>query len=396
MSKKKPKPLPADLELIRLELAVNDCRPPEALSVSREEILEEIGYVLKPKMHERRIPPYGSVICPGKFKYQGASKVSSAPPLSSSFIRMGADGRRTFVVRPGGGDPELWQLDDPCETELDLLNLVRHTGGLALKRIESGLVSLIHDGWAYTIRGREWLARGPISDMADAVRQVAAGMTDVTAVLELCCYVLSPKNLGTTFVYFLKEPTTAEAETWTAKPDIRSLNLEIEAYEDYPQIVHLARHHDGAFLVGPDRRIRSLGGHLAFELKTAALIAPHGGTRHTSAKRYSYEHASSVVFVVSEDGHVSVFSDGARVADSPVLASGEARFLKALVPEKSGDVSYNQTTTTCQRCGKDLAIQIVTVIGWKEREEVSCPVCGQAAVSSAMCWSLAATPIKKL
>ncbi len=396
MSKKDRTHLPADLELVRLELYANNC-PLPLFSLEEKDILQEIAYVLKPKTHERRIPPYGSITCPGGFQYEGSSKLSSAPPLDPWLIRTLADGRRTLLVKAAGGIPELWRLEHPCETELDLLDLARATKGLVLKRIESGLVSLIFDGWAYTVRGREWLVRRPISEMTDAVRQVAPGLLGgAQPLLELCCYVLSPKNLGATFVLFLREPAEAETAPWARSPDIRLLSLDLGVPESYPQIVHLARHNDGAFLVDPQCRIRSLGAHLTYTSRAEELIGAHGGTRHTSAKRYSFEHAAAVVFVVSEDGHVSVFSDGVRVADSPVLASSEAQMLRASVPAKARDVSYARDVTTCPRCGKDLVIQIVTVIGWKDKEEVSCPVCGQEAVYSDMCWSLTATPIKKL
>jgi hypothetical protein len=159
MSKKNRRHLPAELELVRLELEMNNC-PVPSFSLAEEDILGEIAYLLKPKIHERRISPYGSIICPAAFRHQAGSRLASAPPLPSSFIRLAADGRRTFLVSAGGSIPELWQLNHPCETELDLLNLARETGGIIFKPIESGLVSLIFNGWAYTIRGREWLVRG--------------------------------------------------------------------------------------------------------------------------------------------------------------------------------------------------------------------------------------------
>jgi hypothetical protein len=266
---------------VRLELKTNNC-PVPSFFLAEEDLLQEIAYVLNPKAHERRIPPYGAIICPGAFQYHGSSKLSSAPPLSPSFTRNAADGRRTFFVNAAGGIPELWLLEDPCETELDLLNLSRETKGLALKRIESGLVSLIFDGWAYTIRGRQWLARRPISEIADAVRQVAPGLLGrAQALLELCCYVLSPKNLGTTFVFFLREPKEAEVATWAGSPDIGLLNLDVSVPEHYPQLVHLARHHDGAFLVNSQCRVQRLGGQLTYSRATEEFIEADRGTRHT-------------------------------------------------------------------------------------------------------------------
>jgi len=396
-TQKKLAGLAPDLELIRIELEVNDCAAAIESPTQAEVILKEIAFALKPRRHERRIAPYGSIVCPVPFSYPGATKVAESPSLSEEFLRACADGRHTILVQTQGAGAQLWQLEEPCDKELDLLNLSRHSGGVALKRIESGLVSLVHGGWVYTIRGRDWLVRGPVEDMAKAIRQVAPGTSWATEVLELCCYVLSPKNLGTTFVCFLEEPTPADSGPWIGKPDLKSLSLALTSHDDYSRISHLVRHHDGAFLVGPDSELRSLEGHLTFTAETAILVPamPNRGTRHASAKRYSYEHPACVVFVVSEDGYVSAFSDGAQVGNSPVLASREARALRSYVPGKARDVSHTTAVATCPRCKKDLLIQIVIIIGWKEMEEVSCPVCGEDSVYRTMCFSLQATPIKK-
>src|SRR5206468_11228305 len=96
----------------------------------------------------------------------------------------------------------------------------------------------------------------------------------------------------------------------------------------------------------------------------------------TSARWYSYEHPDTLVFTVSQDGRASVFSDGALIAESPVLtAESEARALRGYVPEKRGDVSDHTFDKDCNRCGKRLQIHDVTIIGWKQMETAHCPVC---------------------
>jgi len=48
------------------------------------------------------------------------------------------------------------------------------------------------------------------------------------------------------------------------------------------------------------------------------LIEARAGTRHTSAQRFSYDFAKGIIFVVSSDGPVTVFSDGMSVTDLEV------------------------------------------------------------------------------
>jgi hypothetical protein len=112
------------------------------------------------------------------------------------------------------------------------------------------------------------------------------------------------------------------------------------------------------------------------------------GTRHTSAKRYSFEHNRAVVFVVSQDVYVSIFSDGAKVFDSPLMmAREEERFLKGVSRPKQGDVSSREFITECSQCRKKLRVSEVVVIGWRDSEEAHCPVCS-TVVHSARCFSI--------
>src|SRR5688500_14178126 len=43
------------------------------------------------------------------------------------------------------------------------------------------------------------------------------------------------------------------------------------------------------------------------------LVTDPRGIRHRSARRFTYDHPATVAFVVSEDGPVTVFSDGAPI-----------------------------------------------------------------------------------
>ena len=53
-----------------------------------------------------------------------------------------------------------------------------------------------------------------------------------------------------------------------------------------------------------------------------------GGTRHTSARCYSYDEPRTLVITVSEDGPVTVFSHGAKLVElAPRSTDGEAELL---------------------------------------------------------------------
>lgn len=384
------------LELVRLELVTNYCDVEDIEGIPYSTILEEIRYTLNPDLHEGRIPPYGSILCSQEVPDELVDKRYSADIIGKPFMRRAADGRKTFLVYSGSEEPELCSMSEDYATELDLIKLSRSCAGLVLKRRDSGLVTLVYRENVYTIRNRQWLRRNPILGMTGAIQQhYAAIESDIAGrILELCCYILSPLGIGTTLVWFVQEPGPTESSPWADCPDTRALGLRAGQQEHYQAIAHLARHHDGAFLLGPESDVRSLGAHLKYSPKTATHVSGYRGTRHTSAKRYSFEHERALVFVVSEDGCVSVFSDGFKISDSPLYpAFEEAAGLKKMVPGKAKDVSADSFEHNCDECGKPLRIEQVTVIGWKEKEGALCPYCGKVAYS-AMCWSLKALPLK--
>lgn len=387
-----------DLELIRLELVKNRCNIEEIEGVPYTIILEEIAYTLNPEIHEGRIPPYGSILCREGRADEFIQHRYDTKVLDKLFMRRGADGRRNYLVYSGKADPELCSLNENYESELDLINLSRSCSGVILKRRDSGLTTLVYRGHVFTIHNRRWVVRKPISEMVEAIRQHYADVdVDITKrILELCCYILSPLGIGATFVWFIREPTSDEASLWKGHPDLRVLDLHAVDEGDYQEIAHLARHHDGAFLLEPQGEIRSLGAHLTYKPETAGRLSPYRGTRHTSAKYYSFEHERSLIFVVSEDGYVSTFSDGFKISDSPLYpAYEEAHGLKKMVPAKARDVFADSFQKPCKECGKLLRIEEVTVLGWKEHEEAYCPFCGKIA-HTAMCWSVKAFPLKVL
>jgi endogenous inhibitor of DNA gyrase (YacG/DUF329 family) len=203
-------------------------------------------------------------------------------------------------------------------------------------------------------------------------------------------------GIGATLVWFIEEPTPSELETGGTDVNIEALGLRVTERSDYSQIIHFAGQEDGAFVIGPKGDVRSVGLHLNYGRGAEDLISKYKGTRHTSAKRYSFEQERAVVFVVSQDGHVSIFSDGSKVSDSPLLRAGEeANILRRIVPSKAGDVTTSSLDRTCPRCGKTVKIELVSVVGLKEPAEAQCPICSEVVYKD-MCWSARAFVLKRL
>jgi DNA integrity scanning protein DisA with diadenylate cyclase activity len=78
---------------------------------------------------------------------------------------------------------------------------------------------------------------------------------------------------------------------------------------------------DGASLFDGSGTLRALGAHLVPSRRAESAIDVLGGTRHTSARRFSHDHPTAVVVVVSEDGPVTVFEHGEVRASSSAGSS---------------------------------------------------------------------------
>jgi len=84
---------------------------------------------------------------------------------------------------------------------------------------------------------------------------------------------------------------------------------------------HLLTYTDGAVIL--DAQTSDRCGSATKILWKQASIEARAGTRHTSAQRFSYDFAKGIIFVVSSDGPVTVFSDGMSVTDLEVRFADE-------------------------------------------------------------------------
>jgi hypothetical protein len=149
-------------------------------------------------------------------------------------------------------------------------------------------------------------------------------------------------------------------------------------------------------MIGPKGDVLSVGHHLHASDKARNLVPETRGTRHTSARRYSFDEASVVVVTISQDGPVSIFSDGAFLGDvAPYSAELDAEALREAVPPKKEDIFDSEWEEICSRCGKTNVVQEVLITGWRETEEAYCQVC-RAQVAQTRCFKLGAYVKKTL
>ena len=79
-----------------------------------------------------------------------------------------------------------------------------------------------------------------------------------------------------------------------------------------PALLNALSQYDRAALVGRAGIVTTVGVHLRSS-EMSRTIPPYGGTRHTSAMRFTAYEPSAIAFVVSANGPLSVFVRGTRL-----------------------------------------------------------------------------------
>ena len=67
-------------------------------------------------------------------------------------------------------------------------------------------------------------------------------------------------------------------------------------------------------MIGPDGRVERRPTPSRSTTEAEQAVPQDRGMRHRSAARYTFDHAHTAAFVVSEDGPVTVFRHGRPVA----------------------------------------------------------------------------------
>ena len=127
------------------------------------------------------------------------------------------------------------------------------------------------------------------------------------------------------------------------------------------------------------------------------MIQAYTGTRHTSARRFSYDRSETIVFTVSSDGPVTIFSDGLKIGEIDTYdvfdALTDELFYRSVAPD-SNDVESSSWETICPNCGKTSVIHEIFIYGWREDETVNCELCG-TQIEARRCYTLNAQLVKR-
>jgi len=282
-------------------------------------LLEELDYALRPPVHERRVPSYGSIIGPTATaeSWRTATELNADRLPTDAFgdaqVRRFADGISSWAVRAEGGVDELVVFDRSAGSERDLVILAAATGGLVVQRHPTGVVRVVGPAGVVRHDIAGWHHEAPLDGWIDTVCGRTEGPTVLGRLLDFAVHDLGARGIGALLVLHPTGDLAIAHEQRLPVPP----QLHIDRPPALAPLRHALAQADGATVFDHQGVLRQMGVRLVPSPAAEIAVRPLGGTRHTSARRYSYDDREAIVIVVSEDGPVTILKGGERVGRSP-------------------------------------------------------------------------------
>jgi DNA integrity scanning protein DisA with diadenylate cyclase activity len=286
--------------------------------------LDEITYARSPRRHEGRLPTYGAFVVSEDADVHGlGGVVIDGGDLALDTLRLMADGRRSFVVT-GERRRGLLLFPTTYDREMDIVRALdgTHDGGatIVVQRLREGLVRILGlDGFVIW-DGTRWRnkphAGAFVADIQRAVPRCPRPTLE--AILAFCVHDLGPAPTGAIVVWDLHGHGSSGplGHVRHHQPPLRLPALSLFDPSSHSAVRSLLTQLDGAMIVDRDATLVETGARLTFSERAerAVIGGADGGTRHASARRFSFDERDTVVFVVSEDGPLTVYARGDPIA----------------------------------------------------------------------------------
>jgi len=187
-------------------------------------------------------------------------------------------------------------------------------GATVVQRHPVGAVRLVGGFGVLRTEGFRWHHEPPVDVLLDVVTGGDPGGRDVTkALMEFAVHDLGARGIGALLILRSGAVQGPAVEERLPVPPA----LRVGAPFHLAPLRQALSQVDGAAVFDREGALCQLGVRLVPSVDAEAVVDPLGGTRHTSARRYSYDDPGALVVVISEDGPVTVFRDGMVLGRSP-------------------------------------------------------------------------------
>lgn len=286
-------------------------------------LLPELYYALRPAVHERRAPSFGSIVAPTvdptDWSVPTELSISRSPVenLPVEEARRFADGLSSWLIRRESGT-ELIVFDRPAGSERDLVVLAAVTGSTIVQRHPAGTVRAVGAFGVLRWDGIGWHHEPPVQSWLDTLGACGAhGDQEILGrLMAFAVHDLGSRGTGALLVYRPDDGAERDDEaTYEVRLPVPP-PLHIARPADLAPLRHVLTQIDGAAVFDRTGTLRQLGVRLIPSAEAIADVDSYRGMRHTAGRRYSFDEPDATVIVVSEDGPVTVLRNGGLIGRS--------------------------------------------------------------------------------
>lgn len=372
-----------EIELLDKELEINRIYIGEILE-KFPEFKNYLASAMFAKPHEEQMPKWGMFFM-DEFPEETTEIIDEYTPTF-------CDGEVTFGLSIQGRDTIYTAAFDHALLDSEILSFCKSDHEAVLIRSDKRL-SIYHQGKIHICEHRLWRTLGELNT---ALKKIEMHFPDLdtenfSKILRFAYYELSLRGIGATIVYWLDSKYQQ-----TASPIKDTFNLDFNTPSHQQMLKQYITYNDGAVIINHENRI--LGGqtHLSYSEASKKMIEAYAGTRHTSARRFSYDYPQAIIVTVSMDGPVSIFSDGCNLVTLDYASIQPNEELIEIVREYNDiPASEDEYETECTNCGKHYHITVLDFPGWEEQKNANCDVCGNL-IDSANCFKIDQILLKKI
>lgn len=360
-------------------------RYPEALARASDAVdamlLEEVVYARHAPVHEGLRPRYGCVIVADLTPLVDAEpsvrEISDHDPWN---IRPMVDGSTTILVRDLEGRLAIMSAD--VADELALVDLLATVKGVSVQRLSDGRLRIgtrsgiaLNDGGDWSLRPAPGsVIRELTINLALPEAKRLSRMVEIRRLLELCFHSLSPHGIGATIIVNLSGGATDLFGGITDGGEEPATPLNVFRRKDQALLRNVLAYEDGACLVDRDGNLRRYASKLNFTEEAVSVVKEHGGSRHTSAKRFSFDHPSALAVVVSADGPITLFCGGTKVTRID-RDTARGSWIDTSSAEVRARVESERESATCGGCGTAHLVELMLDEETGEHGMIACQVC---------------------
>jgi len=290
-------------------------------------------------------------------------------------LRRFADGRQSFLIHDRAS-VGLLVFEGANDREAELIRIRKDDPGTSIvQRTAAGVVRAFLGDELVTWDGAHWWSKPYAASYTKAVLESIPGLPagPLTAILSFCVHTMSPANAGALLIWGTQAHDLVDiAGLNPAVPPTTIPRFPLADPRTQPAVRHLLSQLDGAVLLDRNAETLAVGAHLRASQASHELVRidPLRGTRHASARRYSFDHADTLVFVVSRDGPVTVYADGAAIA------SIAERVDDAEPPAEFDAAAHTRRLVDCPNCSRSLQVIVAAVSPPGSTAITECVVCG--------------------